>query len=133
MRKLNALAAILTIVGGLNWGLVGLFKFDLVAAVFGGMQFGEVNVASRIVYTLVGLSALYLATSCGRSSAPRSQPRDPSPPEQFSKGSRNACPHPRRAAVAGVLGLALLAPPAAATMPAPREPDACLRPRPPHR
>jgi uncharacterized protein len=62
MRKLNALAAILTIVGGLNWGLVGLFKFDLVAAVFGGMQFGEVNVGSRIVYTLVGLSALYLAS-----------------------------------------------------------------------
>jgi uncharacterized membrane protein YuzA (DUF378 family) len=62
MRKLNGLAAILTIVGGLNWGLVGLFKFDLVAAVFGGMQFGEVNVASRIVYTLVGLSALYLAS-----------------------------------------------------------------------
>jgi uncharacterized membrane protein YuzA (DUF378 family) len=61
MRKLNALAAILTIVGGLNWGLVGLFKFDLVAAVF-GMQFGEVNLASRIVYTLVGLAALYLAT-----------------------------------------------------------------------
>jgi uncharacterized protein len=62
MKKLNALAAILTIVGGLNWGLVGLFKFDLVAAVFGGMQFGEVNVASRIVYALVGLSALYLAS-----------------------------------------------------------------------
>jgi uncharacterized membrane protein YuzA (DUF378 family) len=62
MRKLNGLAAILTIVGGLNWGLVGLFKFDLVAAVFGGMQFGEVNVASRIVYTLVGLSAAYLAS-----------------------------------------------------------------------
>jgi uncharacterized protein len=62
MRKLNALAAILTIVGGLNWGLVGLFKFDLVAAVFGGMRFGEVNVGSRIVYALVGLSALYLAS-----------------------------------------------------------------------
>jgi uncharacterized protein len=62
MKKLNALAAILTIVGGLNWGLVGLFKFDLVAAIFGGMQFGEVNVASRIVYTLVGLSALYLTS-----------------------------------------------------------------------
>jgi uncharacterized protein len=62
MRKLNGLAVILTIVGGLNWGLVGLFKFDLVAAVFGGMQFGEVNVASRIVYALVGLSALYLAS-----------------------------------------------------------------------
>jgi uncharacterized membrane protein YuzA (DUF378 family) len=62
MKRLNALATILTIVGGLNWGLVGLFKFDLVAAVFGGMQFGEVNVASRIIYTLVGLSAAYLAT-----------------------------------------------------------------------
>jgi uncharacterized protein len=62
LRKLNALAAILTIVGGLNWGLVGLFKFDLVAAVFGGMRFGEVNAASRIVYALVGLSALYLAS-----------------------------------------------------------------------
>jgi uncharacterized protein len=62
LRKLNAAAAILTIVGGLNWGLVGLFKFDLVAAVFGGMQFGEVNVGSRVVYTLVGLSALYLAS-----------------------------------------------------------------------
>ena len=62
MKRLNAAAAILTIVGGLNWGLVGLFKFDLVAAVFGGMQFGEVNVGSRIIYTLVGLSALYLAS-----------------------------------------------------------------------
>jgi uncharacterized protein len=62
MRKLDASAAILTIVGGLNWGLVGLFEFDLVAAVFGGMRFGEVNVGSRVVYTLVGLSALYLAT-----------------------------------------------------------------------
>ena len=61
MRRLNAAAAILTIVGGLNWGLVGLFKFDLVAAIF-GMQFGEVNLASRVVYTLVGLAAAYLAT-----------------------------------------------------------------------
>jgi uncharacterized membrane protein YuzA (DUF378 family) len=74
MRKLNAAAAILTIVGGLNWGLVGLFKFDLVAAVFGGMRFGEVNVGSRIIYTLVGLSAPTWPASSGRSSAPRSQP-----------------------------------------------------------
>jgi uncharacterized protein len=66
MKRLNALAAILTIVGGLNWGLVGLFKFDLVAAVFGGMRFGEVNVASRVVYTLVGLSAAYLASQLPR-------------------------------------------------------------------
>jgi uncharacterized membrane protein YuzA (DUF378 family) len=62
VKKLNAAAAILTIIGGLNWGLVGLFEFDLVAAIFGGMQFGEVNLASRIVYTLVGLSAAYLAS-----------------------------------------------------------------------
>ena len=53
MKWLNALAAVLTIVGGLNWGLVGLFEFDLVAAVFGGMSFGEVNLASQL-RTLVG-------------------------------------------------------------------------------
>lgn len=60
MKKLDTLALVLTGVGGLNWGLVGLFRFDLVAAVFGGMEFGETNPASRIVYTLVGLSAAYL-------------------------------------------------------------------------
>ena len=61
MKKLDTLALVLTIVGGLNWGLVGLFRFDLVAAIFGGMEFGETNLASRIVYTAVGLSAIYLA------------------------------------------------------------------------
>jgi uncharacterized protein len=60
VKKLDTLALVLTTVGGLNWGLVGLFRFDLVAAVFGGMAFGETNPASRVVYTLVGLSALYL-------------------------------------------------------------------------
>jgi uncharacterized protein len=60
VKKLDTLALILTIVGGLNWGLVGLFRFDLVAAIFGGMEFGETNLASRIVYTAVGLSAVYL-------------------------------------------------------------------------
>jgi uncharacterized protein len=60
VRKLDTAALVLTIVGGLNWGLVGLFRFDLVAAVFGGMEFGETNAASRVVYTLVGLSAVYL-------------------------------------------------------------------------
>jgi uncharacterized protein len=54
------LALVLTIVGALNWGLVGLFRFDLVAAIFGGMEFGETNVGSRIVYSVVGLSAIYL-------------------------------------------------------------------------
>lgn len=59
MNKLNALdwiALILVIVGALNWGLVGFFKFDLVAAIFGDM-----SMLSRVVYALVGLSAVYLA------------------------------------------------------------------------
>jgi uncharacterized protein len=60
VRKLDTLALVLTSIGGLNWGLVGLFRFDLVAAIFGGMEFGETNLASRLVYTLVGLSAIYL-------------------------------------------------------------------------
>jgi uncharacterized protein len=60
VKKLDTLALVLTSVGGLNWGLVGLFRFDLVAAIFGGMEFGETNLASRVVYTLVGLSAAYL-------------------------------------------------------------------------
>ena len=57
MKKLGALdwiALILVIVGGLNWGLVGAFKFDLVAAIFGDM-----SIIARIVYILVGLSAIY--------------------------------------------------------------------------
>lgn len=58
MKNLNGLdivALVLVIVGGLNWLLVGLFSFDLVAAIFGDM-----SAVSRIVYILVGLSALYL-------------------------------------------------------------------------
>jgi uncharacterized protein len=59
MKKLDILAATLVLVGGLNWGLVGLAKFDLVAWIFGGMEFGETNAASRVVYGLVGLAAVY--------------------------------------------------------------------------
>ena len=58
MGKLNLIgwiALILVIVGGLNWGLVGVFGFDLVAFIFGAM-----TLIARIVYTLVGLSAIYL-------------------------------------------------------------------------
>ena len=61
MRKLDLLAAVLLIVGGLNWGLVAIAGFDLVAALV-GLEFGETNAVSRIVYGLVGLSAVYLAT-----------------------------------------------------------------------
>jgi uncharacterized membrane protein YuzA (DUF378 family) len=59
MRKLDLLAAALVLVGGLNWGLVGIANFDLVAWTFGGMDFGETNAASRIVYSLVGVAAVY--------------------------------------------------------------------------
>ena len=56
MKVLKIIAIILVIVGGLNWGLVGLFNFDLVAAIFGDM-----SSLSIIVYTLVGLAAIYVA------------------------------------------------------------------------
>ena len=51
-------AGILVIVGALNWALVGLLKFDLVALIAGGLKFGEVNVISRIIYVIVGISAI---------------------------------------------------------------------------
>jgi uncharacterized protein len=60
MRKLDAATAALLVVGGLNWGLVALAEFDLVAWVF-GLEFGETNLGSRIIYGLVGLSAVYQA------------------------------------------------------------------------
>lgn len=62
MKKLDFLAVILLIIGGLNWGLVGLFRSDLVAAIF-GMKFGEQSIFSAAVYVLVGLAALYLAVA----------------------------------------------------------------------
>src|SRR4249919_3298473 len=58
MRKLDLLAIALLIVGGLNWGLVALGEFDLVATLF-GLDFGETNAATRVVYGLVGLAAVY--------------------------------------------------------------------------
>ena len=58
MRKLELLALALVLVGALNWGLVAIAEFDLVAAVF-GLEFGETNAASRIVYGLVGLAGVY--------------------------------------------------------------------------
>lgn len=55
MKAVNVLTLVLLIVGGLNWGLVGLFQFDLVAALFGGQE----ALLARVVYTLVGLSAVW--------------------------------------------------------------------------
>ena len=69
MKLLNALAATLVIVGALNWGLVALAEFDLVAEVF-GLEFGETNAATRVVYGLVGIAGVYgiwaLVTTRGR-------------------------------------------------------------------
>jgi hypothetical protein len=58
MKKLDIIAAALVIVGGLNWGLVAVAEFDLVATIF-GLDFGETNAASRLVYGLVGVAAVY--------------------------------------------------------------------------
>ena len=62
MKKIDLLAATLVVIGGLNWGLVAVAKFDLVAWIF-GLDFGETDVASRVVYGLVGLAALYAVGS----------------------------------------------------------------------
>ncbi|MCB2230998.1 DUF378 domain-containing protein [bacterium] len=53
MKTLDIIVAILLVVGGLNWGLVGLLDFNLVAAIFG------TSILATVVYTLVGVSALY--------------------------------------------------------------------------
>lgn len=55
LNFLDWITLILVIIGGLNWALIGLFSFDLVASIFGDM-----SAVSRVVYVLVGLSALYL-------------------------------------------------------------------------
>jgi uncharacterized protein len=60
MKKLDILTLVLLIIGGLNWGLVAIAEFDLVATVV-GLEFGETNGLSRIIYGLVGLSAVYQA------------------------------------------------------------------------
>lgn len=54
MKNIDLITLILIIVGGLNWGLVGLLNFDLVAAIF-----GNATLLSSLVYTLVGISAIY--------------------------------------------------------------------------
>jgi uncharacterized protein len=64
MKKLDALALALAIVGALNWGLVALAEFDLVAKI-AGLEFGETNGFTRVIYGLVGLSAVWLAVRFG--------------------------------------------------------------------
>ena len=54
MKIIDKIALVLIIIGAINWGLIGFFKFDLVATIF-----GEMSVLSRIVYSLVGISGLW--------------------------------------------------------------------------
>ena len=61
-RTWDYIALTLTILGAINWGLIGLFRFDLVATLFGGME----AIVSRIIYTLIALAGLYLLSFFGR-------------------------------------------------------------------
>lgn len=54
MKYIDIIALVLVIIGAINWGLIGIFGFDLVATIF-----GEMTIVSRIVYTLVGISGLW--------------------------------------------------------------------------
>jgi uncharacterized membrane protein YuzA (DUF378 family) len=60
MKLIDVTAAILVVVGALNWGLVAIARFDLVAALF-GLRFGEVSPVTAVVYGLVGLAGAYQA------------------------------------------------------------------------
>jgi len=62
MKALNYIALILVVIGALNWALVGLFEFDLVGAMFGGMT----SMLSRIIFTLVGIAGIWALTFFGR-------------------------------------------------------------------
>jgi uncharacterized membrane protein YuzA (DUF378 family) len=65
MKTLNIVTLLLVIVGAVNWGLVGLFQFDIVAALFGGQD----AVLARLVYVVVGLSGLYQLVPLSRALA----------------------------------------------------------------
>ena len=59
MKTLNVIALLLLIVGGLNWGLVALANFDLVALITGAGGFGQKNMLGAVIYGLVGIAAIY--------------------------------------------------------------------------
>ncbi|MEQ2456237.1 DUF378 domain-containing protein [Flavonifractor hominis] len=64
---LDKIALVLAIIGGLNWGSIGIFRFDIVAALFGG----QTSAFSRVIYTLVGLAALWCITLLFRDLRPK--------------------------------------------------------------
>jgi uncharacterized membrane protein YuzA (DUF378 family) len=73
MKLIDVIAAVLVVVGALNWGLVAVARFDLVAALF-GMSFGEVSPLTTVVYGLVGVAGLYQALSFNRVRSRWAQP-----------------------------------------------------------
>ena len=66
MRVLNNIALILAIIGGINWGSIGLFKFDIVAWICGG----QASVVARVIYTLVCLAGIWCITMLFREKEP---------------------------------------------------------------
>jgi len=73
MRRFSAidiLALILVIIGAINWGLIGFFRFDLVAAIFGG----QLSTWSRIIYALVGISGLWGISVLAKAGSSRHDP-----------------------------------------------------------
>jgi uncharacterized protein len=73
MKQIDVIAAVLVVVGALNWGLVAVARFDLVAALF-GMNFGEVSPLTTVVYGLVGVAGLYQALTFNRVRSRWAQP-----------------------------------------------------------
>jgi len=61
-RTWDYTALTLVILGAINWGLIGLFRFDLIAVIFGGME----GIVSRIIYTIIALAGLYCLSIFGR-------------------------------------------------------------------
>jgi uncharacterized membrane protein YuzA (DUF378 family) len=74
INPITWIAAVLLAVGGINWGLVGLFEFDLVAELF-GEQFGTTNTITRVVYTLVGASAFLTVAGLALANMPAGEQR----------------------------------------------------------
>ena len=73
MKLIDVVAAVLVVVGALNWGLVAVARFDLVAALF-GLSFGEVSGLTAVVYGLVGVAGLYQALFWMRGQSRSMQP-----------------------------------------------------------
>jgi uncharacterized membrane protein YuzA (DUF378 family) len=63
MELAQGIGIILAFVGALNWGLVGLFNFDLVAFIGGGLNFGETNIFTRFIYVAVMIAGIIALTS----------------------------------------------------------------------